>query len=210
MKKKAPLSCRVIVAWSLCQWFWMTKQKVLLTRRNWKRPLYIFTFHNTVLRKLSTINVISPIPRSSPCTLQVFRVFSKIVAWEGRIFSFLFIWFPVFLLPVCFHFRSRDQWMGAERSYSRDQNNNVTSTNQPESLVVHCCLQWREKLGEIWACRTDSMSSPSPGKRRIDTDVIKLYPCKSLRVILSWFVLFSVGKSRAKMALAWWSFCVLW
>ena len=98
--------------------------------------------------------------------------------------------------------------MGAERSYSRDQNNNVTSTNQPESIIVHCCLGRRETEGEIWACWTDIMSSPSPGKRRIDTDVIKLYPYLNLRVILSQFVLFSAGKLRAKMALAWWSFCI--
>ena len=28
------------------------------------------------------------------------------------------------------------------------------------------------------------MSSPSPGKRRMDTDVIKLYPLQGLRFIL--------------------------
>ena len=68
--------------------------------------------------------------------------------------------------------------MEAERSYSRDQNNNVTSTNQPESLVVHCCCKDLEEVGGKYVFRIGRMSSPSPGKRRMDTDVIKLYPCR--------------------------------
>lgn len=45
------------------------------------------------------------------------------------------------------------------------------------------------------------MSSPSPGKRRMDTDVIKLYPCRSLGTDYCLVVLW-LAKSRAIMALS--------
>lgn len=45
------------------------------------------------------------------------------------------------------------------------------------------------------------MSSPSPGKRRMDTDVIKLYPCRSLGTDCGLVVLW-LAKSRAIMALS--------
>ena len=45
------------------------------------------------------------------------------------------------------------------------------------------------------------MSSPSPGKRRIDTDVIKLYPCSILCRFEGEFRAFMGAICRTKMAL---------
>lgn len=77
-----------------------------------------------------------------------------------------------------------DTWLEGHESHVITITMLRQQTNLRKSRVVHCCRSEGWKWKVVFVCWTGTMSSPSPGKRRMDTDVIKLYPCPWFWAIL--------------------------
>lgn len=134
--------------------------------------------------------------------LQVFSSYIKRCRVLEENLFFLFVLFSVFQLPV-FSISAHETCGGAELNFSRDQNNNVTSTNQPYSSVRPLLLQRRTKLEEVLACRTGKNVVSIAWK---ETDGHRCYKAvslqefvRNLRVICFVFVSKVAGQNGARL-----------
>lgn len=141
---------------------------------------FFFTFYNKETLWLETKPV--PFRIHHHCMASFFLLYQALSSFRRKfIFSFRFIF--SFSASGFLNFRSRDLRRGRSLIFHvikiimlRQQTNHIVQCD-------HCCCSEGRNWKRFWPVGPAKMSSPSPGKRRMDTDVIKLYPCKSLCVI---------------------------